>query len=39
MNQGMLTEWLEQYHYGPCQMSEPEVAYICGEVINFHFFF
>ena len=32
MDQGMLTEWLEQYPYGPCHMTEPEIAFIMGEV-------
>eukprot|EP00005_Dracoamoeba_jomungandri_P003072 CAMPEP_0174260378 /NCGR_PEP_ID=MMETSP0439-20130205/9674_1 /TAXON_ID=0 /ORGANISM="Stereomyxa ramosa, Strain Chinc5" /LENGTH=502 /DNA_ID=CAMNT_0015344609 /DNA_START=117 /DNA_END=1625 /DNA_ORIENTATION=+ len=34
MDQGMLTEWLEQYPYGPCEMSEPEIAYICKETLK-----
>eukprot|EP01087_Luapelamoeba_hula_P018655 TRINITY_DN6048_c0_g1_i3.p1 TRINITY_DN6048_c0_g1~~TRINITY_DN6048_c0_g1_i3.p1 ORF type:complete len:587 (-),score=111.08 TRINITY_DN6048_c0_g1_i3:19-1779(-) len=34
MNMGMLTEWLEQYPYGPCQMSEREIAYICRETLR-----
>jgi len=34
MDQGMLTEWLEQYPFGPCQMSEPEIAFIMGETLK-----
>ncbi len=32
MLNGMLTEWLEQYPNGDCQMNEAMIAFICREV-------
>lgn len=34
LSNGMLTEWLEQYPNGDCQMAEPEIAFVCREVIS-----
>jgi serine/threonine protein kinase len=34
MANGMLTEWLEQYGYGDCQMSETEIAFVCRETLK-----
>eukprot|EP01089_Gocevia_fonbrunei_P008938 TRINITY_DN2077_c0_g2_i1.p1 TRINITY_DN2077_c0_g2~~TRINITY_DN2077_c0_g2_i1.p1 ORF type:complete len:595 (-),score=103.08 TRINITY_DN2077_c0_g2_i1:75-1748(-) len=34
MTGGMLTEVLEQYPFGDCHLSEPEIAYICRETLQ-----
>jgi len=34
LSNGMLTEWLEQYPSCDCRMSEPEIAFVCREVLS-----
>jgi len=34
LSNGMLTEWLEQYPNGDCRMDEPEIAFVCREILQ-----